>query len=469
MQNSKLLNLIKSFSAVEKKSFSVFLESPFFNKKEVLKKLWIAIEQQAPFINSEKISKEFIFGVLFPGEEYDDKKMRYLMSDLYKLLLHFLLINEINPKSVSSSLSLIDTFIDRKLDKQYIQEINQLSKKLSQAKIHDQQYYLDKIEQADKEQHFFASKNSRKFDNKIQYGSDNLNRYFALKKLIYACAMLDRQSFLRGSYDLDLPDNFIPWLEKNGCWNEQIITIYLTIFKMLNQEEDTSYFDDLFQLLNEDTSSISFEDLKSMLLYAINFCVRKMRRGETDYVEKALNLYLLGIHKNILLEDNYLTPWTFGNVVKLELRLNRYDWVENFIKKYKNKLHPDSKDNTIAYNLAEVYCHKGDYDTALSHLSKVEFSDLSHHLGSRIMLSKIYYELDEEEALLSLLSAFNIFLKRNKKISDTIKKTCLNFCKVLFLLVRGKPLQAERELSAATLLAERAWLQKKIAQFKPIK
>ena len=81
------------------------------------------------------------------------------------------------------------------------------------------------------------------------------------------------------------------------------------------------------------------------------------------------------------------------------------------------------------------------------------------------MLAKIYYETNEENALLSLLAAFTVFLKRNKNISADLKKTYLNFCHFLFQIIRKKKKHLPKlreEIRITKLLTDRAWLLKEL-------
>jgi hypothetical protein len=134
---------------------------------------------------------------------------------------------------------------------------------------------------------------------------------------------------------------------------------------------------------------------------------------------------------------------------------------ENFIRKYADSLPAKLAEDAKHFNLAELYFHKKDYDEVLSQLNQLHFSDMHYHLGTRIILLKTYYEQDSEEPLLSLLASFSIYLRRNKKISATAKKTCLNFCNLLNQILRRKPSRWEQigeDIRQTQPLAERAWL-----------
>lgn len=467
MYSSKLIALLSSCSSKEIKSFSAFVSSPFHNTNTEIIQFFNCIKQYHPSFSRDKMSKLLVFNELYPGIKYEDKKVRYLMSDLLKLAERFLLIRQIESSEIDRSLLLLQAFTDRKLDKHYQQLRTKLSVDLAKTRITDTGFFFDRIKTIEIEEEHYYYKDYRLLDDKTQENSVELNKYFALKKLKYSCSLLNRQALLKENYILDLPENWIGWLEKHNYWEEQVIRIYAKVFQVLKYPVESDCFDELLQLLFEtEISSISQKDLKELFLYAINYCAKSIREGKNNYVEKALSLYLEGIKNEALLENGYFSAQSFNNVVKLALRLEKYGWIEDFIEEYKHFLPPESQNNTLRYNLAELSCYKKDFDKALLFLSKVEFVNLSYQLGSRIMLSKIYYELKEEKALLSLLGAFMMFLKRNKQISEPIRKTYLNFCDLLFLIIKGKIEHIENEIRNIPLLTDRTWLLEKVVEIK---
>ncbi len=61
----------------------------------------------------------------------------------------------------------------------------------------------------------------------------------------------------------------------------------------------------------------------------------------------------------------------------------------------------------------------------------MEFTDITYHVGAKILQLKSFYLLDEPEALQSLLDATEKLLRRNKSLSDFGKTTNLNFIMIL--------------------------------------
>ena len=94
-----------------------------------------------------------------------------------------------------------------------------------------------------------------------------------------------------------------------------------------------------------------------------------------------LDLYVKGIENKSLFDESYLSHWTYSNVVKLALRLERYEWIESFISEYTGSLPPQYREDAQYYNLAELYYHKHDYDKVLDNLNQLHFTDLHYHLG----------------------------------------------------------------------------------------
>ena len=77
---------------------------------------------------------------------------------------------------------------------------------------------------------------------------------------------------------------------------------------------------------------------------------------------------------------------------------------------------------------------------------------------------------NEEEALLSMLASFTIYLKRNKKVAPNIRQTYLNFTTLLYQLLRAKASKIgtiQEKIKNIPLLTDRQWLLK--ASEQPLK
>jgi len=69
--------------------------------------------------------------------------------------------------------------------------------------------------------------------------------------------------------------------------------------------------------LNHPELGSDLSSLRPLYLAAVNYSLRKLRQGKQEYREIALQLYSEAIERKILMENGVLSPWSFGNIVKL--------------------------------------------------------------------------------------------------------------------------------------------------------
>jgi tetratricopeptide (TPR) repeat protein len=230
---------------------------------------------------------------------------------------------------------------------------------------------------------------------------------------------------------------------------------------MLTREPADEDFAALKTLLTERQPEFSHRILNDLYQYAINYCNLQIMKVQERYVGEALALYRRAVQAGIFLEHGRLSPWHYKNIIKLALRLREYDWTETFIREFTALLPPEDREDAFHFNLAELYYYKGRYDEAMQELNRIEFSDVHYNLGAKVLLAKIYYELQATDALESLLHAFKIFLHRNRVISEDLRRTYLNFIALLHKIVHATPERRpalRQRIEKTPLLTGKNWL-----------
>ncbi|MEM9820764.1 MAG: hypothetical protein AAF985_06820 [Bacteroidota bacterium] len=459
MDNSKLISLLRTFSTKEIREFKDYVASPFFNKNQELVLFYEQLRKLAPKFPLKKIKREVIYQTVFPKQPYDEKHLNYLMSFLLKLAEQYIGYQQYSQQNILKNQHILQSCIERDLEKHYQNIYNKAQAALEKLPYRDHDFYFQQYLLAAIGNRHFKKKRIRKFDPHLQETADYFDWYYLSNKLKLSCEMLDRQKFLSANYQQSLMEEIDQFLTLHPIDNIPPIAIYYCIFQMLTKEDGSPYFNQLKGLLDQHFHHFQKEEMMEMYLYAINFCIRKIREKKEHYVEETLNLYLKTIEDGLLFENSLLSPWTYKNVVKLGLRLQRFDWTETFILKYNPYIKEDFRSNSLHLNLADLFYYKKDYDQALSNLNKVALSDVFYTLQAKVMLLKIYYETKEEEALYSLIASFRIFLKRNKLISNNVRKTYHNFNHLLHQLLKENKLEETRQLIINTqLLTDRQWL-----------
>ena len=469
MKNSKLIKLLMSFDSKELRAFKDYVSSPFFNKNEDLIQFYGYLKKVAPQFSDKKVERKVIFKKIYPKQPYDEKQMNYLMSFLLKLAEEFIGIRNYYSKGRLPAYHILDSLIDRNLDKHYQHTYTKNLQKLNANTIQDSDFYFQQFLMADVAEKYFSKKSFRKFDAHLQEAADFFDIFYLSNKLKYTCKMLNLQKILSVEYHIRLMDEINGFLQKNDFSDIPSIAIYYQLYLSLTLQNGDPHFEATTQLLKKHRHQFTQFEVKEIHLLAINFCIRKIREQDEAYVLKALDLYVEGIQNGLLLENKFLSPWTYKNVIKLGLRSKKYTWTESFIFEYNSKLPEKEQLNALNYNLADLHYYKKDLKKALEYLSKVEFTEVFYTLHSKVMLLKIYYEFDEYDALYALINSFRIYLRRNKFITKDVKETYLNFISILGLFVKNEKhlfLEIQKTIKETKLLTDRNWLLQQCKELK---
>ena len=205
-------------------------------------------------------------------------------------------------------------------------------------------------------------------------------------------------------------------------------------------------------------------------MYAINYTIRKINQGQKKYLNDLLSLYEDTLQNEIIMDGGVLSPWSYKNIVSVALRVNRYDWVETFIHDYKDRMASRFRENAFNYNFANLSFHRKEFDKALVSLTQVEFSDIYYNLDSKLLMLKVFYELDETEALLSHIHAFKIYLRRTQLISSYMQEVYWNLAEYTRQLTKFSTQSKERllklkeEVQSVKKVADLNWLLEKIEE-----
>ena len=461
MKKSKLLDLIKTFTETECQQFMDFIRSPYFNRNDELPPLWAYLEQYYPEFPDEWVQKEIVYQHLYPNEPFDGKKMGYLMNYLLKLGEEFLLIQQYRKNDLKIRHDLLEEFEKRKLTKHFQFTYNKLTKHVDTNLLEASESYLYKYRIADVYNNFEMNQRNQ---NHLSAASKNLDHYYLLIKLKHACEMLNRNKIFTTTIEIDFISEIEGYIERIKIENTPfLIQIFYTLYNLLKKSDDSNQFHLLLDLMQRHESKIKNEEMNDIYKHAINYSIRKMRQGFSEYYETCLNLYINGIQSKALFENDFLTSNTYTNTIRLGLILKKYDWTEEFIQTHTKHLRKNTQKDAYHYNLALLSFEKEDYSKVITQLYQMPFSETFYDLANKVLMLKTYYELDEIDPLLSLIASFTIYLKRNKKIAQPIREPATNFCNLLNQIMRRNYKKKDKllqKIEATNPVLEKPWLLK---------
>jgi hypothetical protein len=477
MNNSNLIDLLRRFDTHQKKRFLDFIDSPYFNSHAKTAELGHYLLDEIPSFTSKNLQKERIFQAMFPEKTYDDRFFSNLMSRLLKLAYRFL--GEERREKVSTHLyhhqmmALLEMDAPthaRRIEKRYNRQLEALPFQSFQSCL-EWMNYFEALDQT------YVLEASRGFDKSLEEKNRTLDQYFLAYKLRIACDMISRNQIINTVYSPTFFSFCLKEIKKT--LNEEKKTsayfIYYFAYLMLEKPEEEKYYSNFLEFLYEKRDDFPKEELWVLYNYALNHCIRKINSGYGRFYAELHQLYRQMLEGGVLLKKGYLTQWDFKNIVTVGLRIKDFKWTEAFIREYQSALHPNEQKNALIYNLASLYLSRQDYEQALRQLHQVDFTDPAYHLGAKIIQIKSYYELGEEEALMSLIEAFRKYVHRNRSLGSYKKLANLNFLQLtkgLYELkekekrLRKEAYQKERErfikkLTAMDPVANKAWLLEK--------
>lgn len=446
MQKSKFIGLLKELSREELKRFNEYIHSPFFKKSANSIALfeWIYGVEDHPFYRSSMLDNRIVVRSLFSKQNNVDLKYNSLnvtLSELVKLLQHFLAMLEIEKESDYIKFLTIKNLRNRRMDKDFWRMMKKV--KLQQTKsdrnieYYHQQHLLERVmydfQPTDKR----LQREKRKLNLEMYDVLNTFEIYTVLNKLYYCCFNWNSANIIAEEKNINLAHELIDVIKTKGLDKVILVNFYYLSLLLLMKPENESHFFKLKTLLEENTIPIKKEDLLGIYTIATNYCNQKAIKGLGHFHKEMFDLYLLMLEQKLLYQGKFIKKNYIKNIVSLGLQLGKTKWVSRFIEKVKSETLPQYSQSVYAFNKAALFFYTKKYSDVIQGLSEVESIDVYYDLDYRSLLLKCYYELQETEALLSLVDAFKRFTKQ-QKISDAEKKSYLHFIRCTERLYKTK-------------------------------
>ncbi len=467
MKGSKLFLLLSALGDRELKRFKEFVFADFVNKNKKVRQLCTILLKALQGDPDKPLPKKKVYHQIFGGDEFNDLQLNNLIAQLLKIFHLFLGYSVYNESPLLRQNLIARSLIQREQYLHFDSVIRRYSQLIDQADYANYASFHSAYEYHEVLDHYSLSGDKRAINQSLQQKNDALDLYYFSNKLRIACDMYSRNNVINAGYEPTFIAEIMQRYEADKANYDQIpaIKLYLITMKMLTDEAEQDYFA-LKQYLEKHHPLFPPEELNTIYSYALNYCVRKINSGRSNFYAEIFSLYKALLAQQLLLNNGYLSQWDYTNIITAALRLQEFDWTDQFIQEYKKFLLPEEAFNVYTYNLTTLYFTKGDYDKALELLHEVEFTDPFYHAAAKIIQLKVYFEMGESEALFSLAEAFRQFLKRNKQLSAYQKLSNLNFIKATLWCYKSKLNSEFQTIEKSEAVHNAIW--KKIQQLKPL-
>lgn len=147
------------------------------------------------------------------------------------------------------------------------------------------------------------------------------------------------------------------------------------------------------------------------------------------------------------------------------IRVHEYEWIEDAIYKYINRVSEKSRDEYYNFCMAKIIQAKGDNKKALDMLNKVNLDTGPLKTMARNILMKIYFELGYYEQAKTAIDTYRHFLGRDEELSEAYKESVYSFLKLYNKLIdikisndNGKFKDLEYDIMSADNIILKQWL-----------
>lgn len=385
----------------------------------------------------KELSKEKLFKLLFPDKSFHDQKLKDQLSRLNTLVQEFLALEQRSQAPLESDFQLLKALQFRGAESLFQTYFHRIEKKIGNldspsVEALEVQYQL--IQLADEMESFGKS---RKYSSRLQVRSDLTDEIYLIRKLQQYCEILNRNNIYQQHDEPLLLSNLQMILEEHKRFlSLPAVRLWDHALQTLLHPEQISVLEKLLKELEETGSALVAEEQQAIYKYALNFCIRQINAGKSDYLRISFRIYRQMLDAGLLHQDQFLSHTDVKNIVTSGLRLREFTWVEAFISRIRKEVKKPYAENVHAFCLAYLYAETDRKEEAMRLLQEVKFTDAYYSLSARNLLLRIFFELKEFESLSYQITAFEVFLRRNSTISPRNRKLHLNFARHLKRLTK---------------------------------
>jgi hypothetical protein len=451
MLNSRVIEILKTFSSGEMKRFGEFLISPFHNKNKKAVILFELLNKYHPEFENKSLTKEKLFTKIFPSgsKQYNDALIRNLLSDLLRLAEKYLAFSRFEKNSFEFNEKILSELNERKLSDIFEKKIKQLSDHTGKSEFEGEVYFYEKfiLEELKSSNRQFTDNLRLYKDDALIKASEYLSFYYLIK-IFKLVNFFEYQKFYNidsdSNFALSLIGNFDPErtlskLKKTGASDKEvkILMVYYRMYRSIINSDNDDLYIDFKNSLFENGKLFSGLERLGLFICLTNCCVKRIDSGKEFFVRECFNVYMLMLDQDLYsYYPGYFPMSAFSAVLHTGLSSGEFRRVENFISSYSSKLNPEHKKDAVNYSMAQICFHKKEYEKALEYIIKTDTDFSQFKFLLKILSLKIYYETEDYESVYYASDSFQHFLNNNKLVGEKYRSEFSNFIKALDLLIK---------------------------------
>lgn len=479
MLKNKLIQSLNNLSRKEMTRFNELAQSPYYNKHKDVRQLVAYLNKIFPHFTEKRCNRFTIFKKLFPKAKHNQQRLFLVFTYTQRLFEQFLIQEQLQMDNLLQTRLLVNAYKAKKQLNHLEKKLKTLEEELEEEQQHNSNYFYLCYELANEQDSYNILATIKEDRNFLEEKQQYLDCFFLIEKLRDVCEAKVRKTIGQRETVISMLNPILETLKTNlkYCETVPLILFYTQLYELLQSAQQEQYFV-VKNTLKQHETHFPKSELRNIYNYLQNYCISQVNTGSRPFLEELFHLYQQQLHQGFLTEDARLFEWHYKNIVTVGLRVGETQWVGDFIQNYKDELHDTVRENAFCFNLASYYYAVQKYSEVLGLLMQIDAKSIQYILGSKTLLLRTFYELNEEEAALSLAKSFKQLLHRNKELPAARVAAFTNFIKFTrkAILIKSKMGYADKGQVESDLgklqeafekektVINRQWLENKIAE-----
>lgn len=461
----KLIKLLQTFDNQQIKSFGRYLKSPYFCTDTLMEQLFSVLISTQLKKNTE-LDKEMTFKSLFGKIPYNDTRMRLLLSRLFKYAESFLVQEQQMLQSKTDLL--LKSYRHKSLDKLFQETIASIDEEQKSQYPKNESFYDDQYLIAIEHYEYLVSK-KRQGEFNLKDISDAMETAYIIKKLRHCCRVMHVHSVYKLETPFPFIDQILSFVSENKLYEIPVLGFYYYNYLSILFGAKDEYFQKCLSLHQLYENHFEQDERREIYLNLLNYCIRKVNEGQSQYNATVFELYMKGLEKDFLLDQGKLSRFTYRNIAEIGINLKEYDWVNSFLDRYQSKLEKNHQNSFYLLEKARVLSDQRNYHQAVALLANLSFDDHIIELSTRLERIRIFYEMEELELSQYHIESMEIYLRRKSNFGYHSEhyKAFIHFMRKILKQMNPNKLQwtaLRKQIEQEEKLTGRKWLLEKVDQ-----
>ena len=161
-------------------------------------------------------------------------------------------------------------------------------------------------------------------------------------------------------------------------------------------------------------------------------CDEQVMKGNLKFLEEKFFIFKDFISTKAYLEGNdFMAHYIYEAVASNAVECGKFNEAEKFLKKYKQEVDEEFRENSYNICMAELLFAKKDFVRSLEILSHYIPVNVKDRIRLNTLLLKIFYNTGNEASFSSLIESSKKYILRNKTVQEASKNQFANFLKFI--------------------------------------